>query len=45
MRVYMYVSAPEAINITSDVMWSDIDPVWLVKQVLQLLYGSCSQCY
>ena len=21
----------------------DVEPIWLVKQVLQLLYGSCSQ--
>ena len=29
--------------ITSGVMWSDIDLIRLVKQVLQLLYGDCSR--
>ena len=34
------VSAPEAINN----QWCDIDLIWLVKKVPQLLYGDCS-CY
>ena len=29
--------------ITGDVMWRDMDPMRLVKQVLQLLYGNCSR--
>ena len=28
--------------ITSGVMWRDMDLIWLVKQVLQLLYGNCT---
>ena len=31
--------------ITSDVMWLDMVTIWLVKQVLQHLYASCSQYY
>ena len=31
------------LSITSGVMWRDIDLIWLVKQVLQLLYGNCSR--
>ena len=30
----VYVPAPEAINITSGMMWRDMDPMRLVKQVL-----------
>ena len=30
--------------ITSGLMWHDMNPIQLVKQVLQLLYGNCS-CY
>ena len=26
-----------------DVIWHDMDLIWLVKQLLQLLYGSYSQ--
>ena len=29
--------------ITSGMMWSNIDPIQLVKQVLQLLYATCSR--
>ena len=36
MCVCVCVSAPEAINN----WWHDMDPIWLVKQVLQLLYFS-----
>ena len=35
----MCVSTPEAINNK----WRDMKPIQLVKQVLQLLYGNCSQ--
>ena len=28
---------------TSGMMWFDMDLIRLVKQVLQLLYGNCSQ--
>ena len=34
------VSAPRLL-ITRGVMWHDMDPMQLVKQVLQLLYGNC----
>ena len=27
---------------TSGVMWLDVDPIRLVKQIAQLLYGNCS---
>ena len=37
--VSVCVSAPEA----SNNQWRDMDPIWLVKQVLQLLYGSYSR--
>ena len=29
----------------SGVMWSDMVPIQLVKQVVQLLYGNCSHYY
>ena len=35
-------AAPEAIT-TSGVIWSDIDSILLVKQVIHLLYGNCSR--
>ena len=35
----MCASTPEAINN----QWRDMKPIQLVKQVLQLLYGNCSQ--
>ena len=38
------VSLPPRLLITSGVIWCDMDPIRLVKQVLQLLYGNCS-CY
>ena len=28
--------------LTIGMMWHDMDPIQLVKQVLQLLYGNCS---
>ena len=34
------VPASEAINITIGVTWHDMDPMQLVKQVLQLLYDN-----
>ena len=34
--VCVCVSAPEAILITSGMMWRDMDPMRFVKQVLQL---------
>ena len=37
MCMYMYVSAPEASNNYNGIMWWDMDPVWLVKQVVQLM--------
>ena len=40
--VRVFVSAPRLL-ITSGVMRHDIDPIRLVKQVLQLLYGNCSR--
>ena len=36
---------PKALIITSGKMWHDMDPALLVKSVLKLLYGSCSQYY
>ena len=35
--VCMYVCPPPRLLITNDVLWCDMDPIWLVKQVLQLL--------
>ena len=37
------VCSPPKLLITSDMVWCDMDPMQLVKQVLQLLYGSYSQ--
>ena len=37
------VCPPPRLLITSGVMWSDMDLIRLVKQVLQLLYGDCSR--
>ena len=42
MCVCLCVCPPPRLLITSGVMWSDMDPVRLVKQVLKLLYGNCS---
>ena len=39
--VFACVSAPRLL-ITSGVMWHDMNPIQLVKQVLKLLYGNCS---
>ena len=38
--VCVCVCPPPRLLITSDVMWRDMDPMRLVKQVLQLLYGN-----
>ena len=38
----MCVHPPPRLLITSGVMWCDMDSISLVKQVLQLSYGSCS---
>ena len=43
MRVCVCVCPRPRLLITSGVMWCDIDLIWLVKQVLQLLYGDCSR--
>ena len=40
--VCVCVSAPRLL-ITSGRMWRDMDPIRLVKQVLQSLYGNCSR--
>ena len=40
--VYVCVCPPLRLLITSCVMWRDMDPIRLVKQVLQLLYGNCT---
>ena len=46
VRVYVSVCVclPPRLLITSGMMWHDIGPMLLAKQVLQLLYGNCS-CY
>ena len=44
MCVCLCVCLPPRLLITRGVMWHDMDPIRLVKQVLQLLYGNCS-CY
>ena len=41
---YVCVCLPPGLLITSGMIWHDMDPMQLVKQVLQLLYGNCS-CY
>ena len=41
---YMSVSNPEA-STTSGMIWCNMNPIQLVKQVLWLLYGSCIQYY
>ena len=38
--VCVCVCPPLRLLITSGVMWHDMGSIWLVKQVLQLLYGS-----
>ena len=39
--VCVCVCPPLRLLITAGVMWCDMDPIQLVKQVLQLLYGNC----
>ena len=34
---HVCVCLPPRVLITNSVMWSDVDPIWLDKQVLQLL--------
>ena len=41
--VFVCVCPPPRLLITSDVMWRDMDPIQLVKQVLYSLYGNCSR--
>ena len=41
--VFVCVCPPLRLLITSGVMWRDMDPIQLVKQVLQLLYGNCNR--
>ena len=36
LYVYVFVCLPSRLLITSGMMWYDIDPIWLDKQVLQL---------
>ena len=43
MHVCLRVCLPPRLLITSGVMWCGIDPVQLVKEVLWLLYDSCSR--
>ena len=42
--IYVCVCLPPRLLITSGVMWRDMDPIQMVKQVLQLLYVNFS-CY
>ena len=42
MLMCVCVCLPPRLLITSGVMWCDIDPIRLVKEVLWLIYGSCS---
>ena len=39
----VFVCPRPKLLMTSGVMWRDMDLIWLVKQVLQLLYGNCSR--
>ena len=41
--VCVCVCPPLRLLITSGMIWRDMDPMRLVKQVLQLLYGNCSR--
>ena len=43
MRACVCVCPRPRLLITSGVMWRDIDLIWLVKQILQLLYDDCSR--
>ena len=40
MCVFLCVCPPLRLLLTSGVMWCDMDPIILVKQVLQLLHGN-----
>ena len=42
LYVCLCVCLPPTLLMTSGVMWHNVDPIWLVKQVLQLLYGNCN---
>ena len=42
VSICVSVCPPLRLAITSGMIWYDMDPIWLVKQVLQLLYGSYS---
>ena len=39
--VGLMVCLPPRLSIASSMIWHDVDPVWFVKQVSHLLYGSC----
>ena len=41
--VCMCVYPPPRLLIANGMMWHDMDPIRLVKQVLQLLYGNCGR--
>ena len=41
--VCVFVCLPPRLLITSGMMWREMDPMQLVKQDLQLLYGNCSR--
>ena len=43
--VCVFVCLCPRLLITSGVMWRDLDPIGLFKQVLLLLYGNCSRCH
>ena len=43
LHVCVCVCLPPRLLITSGMMWHDIDPIRLVKQILKLLYGNCSR--
>ena len=45
LYVCLCVCPPPKLLITSGVIWHDMDPIRLVKQVLQLLYGNCSSYF
>ena len=40
IRMRVCMCPPLRLLLTSGIMWHDMEPLWLVKQVLQLLYGS-----
>ena len=42
--LYMCVCQPPRLLLTSGMMWREMDPIKLVKQLLQLSYSNCS-CY